>query len=129
MKFGYTIFYVDDVAATVAFYEEAFGFTRTVVMPGEYGELDTGSTKLAFADKKQVANLISIPVQSAGASSPPPPVEIGLVTDDVPAAFEAAVAKGAVPLAAPAQKPWGQTVGYVRDPNGFLVEICTPMGG
>jgi hypothetical protein len=25
------------------------------------------------------------------------------------------------------QKPWGQTVGYVRDPDGFLVEICSPI--
>jgi lactoylglutathione lyase len=24
--------------------------------------------------------------------------------------------------------PWGQTVAYVRDNNGFLVELCTPMG-
>jgi hypothetical protein len=27
----------------------------------------------------------------------------------------------------PKQKPWGQTVGYVHDLNGFLVEICSPM--
>ena len=26
------------------------------------------------------------------------------------------------------QEPWGQTVAYVRDNNGFLVELCTPMG-
>lgn len=129
LKFGYTIFYVDDVAATIAFYEAAFGFTRTVLMAGEYGELDTGATKLSFADRKSVAKLISIPFESAGASSPPPPVEIGFVTDDVLAAFDAAVAKGAAPLAPPAQKPWGQTVAYVRDLNGFLIEICTPMGG
>lgn len=25
-------------------------------------------------------------------------------------------------------KPHGQTVAYVRDPDGFLIEICTPMG-
>ena len=24
-------------------------------------------------------------------------------------------------------KPWGQTVGYIRDIDGFLIEICTPM--
>ena len=25
-------------------------------------------------------------------------------------------------------KPWGQRVAYVRDCNGALVELCTPMG-
>jgi lactoylglutathione lyase len=25
-----------------------------------------------------------------------------------------------------ARMPWGQTVGFVRDPDGVLVEICTP---
>lgn len=24
---------------------------------------------------------------------------------------------------------WGQTVAYVADLNGFVVELCTPMGG
>jgi len=27
----------------------------------------------------------------------------------------------------PETKPWGQTVAYVRDRNGFLVELCSPM--
>jgi hypothetical protein len=29
----------------------------------------------------------------------------------------------------PEQMPWGQTVAYVADLDGFLVELCTPMGG
>jgi hypothetical protein len=32
-----------------------------------------------------------------------------------------------VELAAPSAKPWGQTVSYVRCPDGTLVELCTPM--
>jgi uncharacterized glyoxalase superfamily protein PhnB len=45
MKFGYTVLYVENVAATIAFYEQAFGFQKgMVVETGEYGELITGST-------------------------------------------------------------------------------------
>ena len=58
----------------------------------------------------------------------PPGMEIALVTDDVAAAFEKAVAAGALPLMPPKEKPWGQVVGYVRDLNGALVELCSPMG-
>ena len=38
-----------------------------------------------------------------------------------------AIAAGATLVEKPKTKPWGQTVAYVRDPDGFLVEICTPM--
>ena len=50
MKFGYTIIYVPDVAASLAFFEKAFGFSqRFLHESGAYGELDTGETTLAFA--------------------------------------------------------------------------------
>jgi lactoylglutathione lyase len=127
MKFGYTILYVDDVEATVAFYERAFGLKRKMVQPDEFGELDTGSTKLAFAAKSHVASLFPIPFQRSGPKTDAPPVEIALVTDDVQAAFDKAVAAGAVAVTQPSKKPWGQIVGYVRDNNGFLVELCTPI--
>ena len=39
----------------------------------------------------------------------------------------AAERAGATAEAAPETKPWGQTVAYVRDNRGFLVELCTPM--
>ena len=126
MKFGYTILYVTDVEKTVAFYESAFGLKRRFVHESGYGELDTGETKLAFASLElATSNGVSfVPVNTEG---PPPAVEVALVTEDVQAAFAAAVKAGAVPFAQPKQKPWGQTVGYVRDLNGFLVEICSPM--
>ena len=54
-------------------------------------------------------------------------VEIALTTPDVPALFTRAVNAGAAAVSEPATKPWGQTVAYVRDPSGFLVELCTPM--
>jgi uncharacterized glyoxalase superfamily protein PhnB len=49
------------------------------------------------------------------------------VTSDVEKAFARAVAAGALAIAEPAPKPWGQTVAYVRDDSGFLVELCTPI--
>jgi uncharacterized glyoxalase superfamily protein PhnB len=124
MKFGYAILYVDDVEATIAFYEKAFGQTREMVAGGEYGELKTGSTKLAFAVRK----VAPINVQPAGPSSDPSAAEVAFTTDNVQAAFDKAVAAGAKPVSSPAKKPWGQIVSYVRDNNGFLVEICSPMG-
>lgn len=45
----------------------------------------------------------------------------------VPAALERALAAGATPIRAVEVMPWGQTIAYVADINGFLVELCTPM--
>ena len=61
---------------------------------------------------------------------PPPPAgaEIAFVTEDVQASYDKAIAAGAIAYKKPEPKPWGQLVAYVRDLNGFLVEICSPIG-
>ncbi len=126
MKFGYTFLYVKDVEKAVAFYETAFGLKRKFVHEGGYGEMDTGETKLAFASV-ELAKANGVSFVPASPEGPSPAVEVAFVTEDVGAAFSVAIGAGAVPVAQPKQKPWGQVVAYVRDLNGFLVEICSPM--
>lgn len=128
MKFGYTIIYVPDVAASLEFFARAFGLERRFLHEsGAYGELETGETTLAFA--AHFLGELNFPQGHVEAHSSPKPlgVEIALVTPDVSAAHKRAVAAGASELSAPAEKPWGQTVSYVRCPDGSLVELCTPM--
>jgi lactoylglutathione lyase len=128
MKLGYVIHYVPDVAATVAFYGAAFGLaTRFVHDSGTYAEMETGATALAFAAEELVAAQ-GARFRPTRPAELPPAIEIGLVTTDVRAAYDRAVAAGALPVVPPQEKPWGQVVGYLRDLNGALVEICTPMG-
>lgn len=128
MKLGYVIHYVPDVAATVAFYEKAFGLAPRFVHDSRtYAEMDTGATALAFASEEMVADQ-GATFRRLRPGDTPPAIEIALVTEDVRAAYATAVAAGAVPLLPPKEKPWGQTVGYLRDLNGALVEICSPMG-
>ncbi|MGE8412221.1 MAG: VOC family protein [Pseudomonas sp.] len=129
MQFGYTIIYVPNVEASLRFFEQAFGFKRRFLHEsGTYGELDTGSTALAFADH-QLAQMNFKDGHIAAHSSPQPlGMELGLVTEDVQGAHTRALEHGARELAAPATKPWGQTVSYVRCPDGTLVELCTPIG-
>ena len=50
MTLGWVIVYVDDPPAAADFYERVFGLAVEFKVPGgEYAQLDTGSTKLAFA--------------------------------------------------------------------------------
>jgi len=60
-------------------------------------------------------------------SAKPFAIEIGFTTNDVDQTVTAAVNAGAQLVEKAKTKPWGQIVAYVRDPEGFLIEICTPM--
>jgi lactoylglutathione lyase len=129
IKFGYTILYVADVEKSMSFYEKAFGLTRKFIAPGNvYGELLTGETTLSFAEHALAASNLTDGFIKSSPSQKPFGIEIGFTTDDVDKAYENAIAAGAVAESKPTFKPHGQTVAYVRDVNGFLVEICTPMG-
>lgn len=129
-SFGYVILYVNDVAASLAFYEKAFGLARRFFHDDHgkaYGELETGATRLAFASIALAKEHLKQEVVAATPGKAPLGVEIALTTPDVPALFKRAVDAGATAVSEPATKPWGQTVAYLRDNSGFLVEICTPM--
>jgi lactoylglutathione lyase len=119
--------YVPDVARALDFYVRAFGLSQRFLHPsGQYGEFETGATALAFADEAISASgdvfIRNRPAEKAAGA------EVGLVVSDVQAAFDRAVATGATPVVPPLAKPWGQVVAYVRDLDGFLVELCTEVG-
>ena len=129
MKLGYTIVYVPDVAASLAFFEKAFGLTRRFLHEsGVYGELNTGETTLAFAAHSLGAVHFPEGYVEASASQKPLGMEVAFVTSSVREAHSRAVSVGAMELKAPALQPWGQVVSYVRCPDGTLVELCSPMG-
>lgn len=128
MKFAYTIIYVPDVAASLSFFENAFGMSRKFLHEsGMYGELNTGETTLAFAAHAMGEMHFPAGHVAAHTSTKPLGMEIAFVTDDVVAAHTKALTAGALELASPAEKPWGQVVSYVRCPDGSLVELCSPM--
>ncbi len=127
MHFGYTIVYVPDVEAAITFYENAFNFRRRFASDDwDYAELETGDTTLAFAHNR-MADQLGFQIRPNNASEPAAGVEIAFVTEDVEAGFRKATDAGATPITDPHQTPWGQTVSYVRDLNGVLVEICSPV--
>ncbi|SDV01851.1 VOC family protein [Pseudomonas mucidolens] len=128
MKFAYTIVYVPNVAASLEFFEKAFGFTRRFLHEsGTYGELDTGDTTLSFAAHELGEMNFRGGHVEAHTSTQPLGMELGFVTEDVSAAHAKALAAGATELSAPLSKPWGQRVSYVRCPDGTLVELCTAV--
>jgi lactoylglutathione lyase len=123
---GWVIVYVDEPSKAAAFYSDTFGFATKADF-GEYAEVDTGSTTLAFAAYTLSEQNFPGGVGRAQAGEQPGNVEIALVTTEVDEAFDLARAAGCKALADPADKPQGQRVAYVRDPFGTLVELATPL--
>ncbi len=128
MQLGWVIVYVDDPAAAAAFYQDAFGLRgEFVAESGTYAQLDTGPTRLAFAAYALGDENFPGGVRRPDREGAPPNVEVALVADDVDGAYERALQSGCTSLAAPADKPHGQRVAWVRDPFGTLVELATPV--
>jgi uncharacterized glyoxalase superfamily protein PhnB len=129
MEFGYTILHVDDVQKSVEFYEQAFGLKRRFIHEGgQYAEMETGSTALAFASNELAATNLPDGFRRNSISEKPAGIEIALLSTDLEAAHAHAINCGAKEVVAPKRKPWGQTVAYVRDLDGVLVELASPLG-
>lgn len=128
MKFAYTILYVSNVTDTIDFYEKAFGFQRKFITPeGDYGELIGGETTLAFASLELGKSNFSQDMAPSSPSQKPFGIELAFTTESIEKDFQQAIDAGATAFEPITQKPWGQQVGYLRDINGFLIEICTPI--
>src|ERR1700741_4314525 len=74
MNFAYTILYVPDVAASLAFFERAFGLkTRFLHESGAYGEVDPGAggTTLPFVDHATARDGVQHDYVAASSSTQP----------------------------------------------------------
>ncbi len=128
MKFAYNIIYVENVTETIEFYEKAFGFDRKFITPeNDYGELITGETTIAFASMALGNSNFKTGFEKITTSKKPFGVELVFTTENIERDFQKAINSGATEFEPLTEKPWGQIVGYVRDNNGFLIEICTPI--
>lgn len=127
MKFAYTIFYVPNVETALDFYVKAFGCTLGFLDESKaFGALETGNTTLAFCSESLAETCVGA-FEKNNLSRNLAGFEIAFTTDNVQQAYDHALASGAHALQPPTQKPWGQIVAYVRDINGFTVEICSPI--
>ena len=84
MQFGYAILYVSDVEASLDFYERALGQRRRFLHEsGQYAELDTGDTALAFAAHELAAANLPGLFRPEERPSTRPAFEVCFVTKNV----------------------------------------------
>lgn len=115
---------LDDSAAAIEFYKNAFGATERLRMPAPGGgimhaEIQIGDSILWLADDTDNA-AISSP-QSLGSSS----VTLNLYVEDVDAVFAQAVEAGAKVAMPLSDMFWGDRFAMVTDPFGHNWSLAT----
>ena len=128
VTFSHTILYVKDIPKALVFYKDVFGIEpKFIHESNQYAELATGATTLAFASESLAAYNLPNGYVPHDINKAPLACEIVFTVSNVQEWYDKALKAGAHALAAPQQKPWGQVVAYVQDPNGVLVEIAGPL--
>ena len=122
-----TILAVADVDRSVAFYRDHLGFlVEATYDDPPYATLVRNGVRLSLGEQGHAAE------DRPGVSMVAPedrsrlPVVLVLEVDDAAAVHEALVAEGVELLAPPFAPPWGGLRFFLRDPDGYLVEIEQP---
>jgi lactoylglutathione lyase len=127
MALGYIVLYVPDVAATVDFYETAFGFQKHREDRAS-GAVDLISGKMIVSFLPEAtAKALGHPFTPLRPDVPPPGVELILERVEVLPAYIRALLAGAAPIKEPRLNAQGQMMAVVRDLNGVMVELCAPL--
>ncbi|MFY3790459.1 VOC family protein [Ureibacillus sp. MALMAid1270] len=123
LKMRYIILYVKDHEKSKTFYHEVLGLP----IRGEHGtyiEFETGSTILSINTRESVKEITGLEIPEIHSSQT---FEIGFVVEDVKSTIEELRNQDVPVLVEPIEKPWGQVVAYVADPDGHYIEICSSL--
>ena len=115
---------VADVARSIAFYSEHFGFAVEATFDAPaYAILARDGMRLSLAEQGHEAGDLAGVIPTAPADPGRPAAMLVLEVPDCAAAHEALSAAG-VPFASDVYRPpWGGARCFARDPDGHLIEI------
>lgn len=122
MQLAATRIFTDDVDALVTFYETATGLIAERLHP-MFAELRTPSGTLAIASTATVP-LLGEQVAEPRANRS---VTLDFLVDDVDATYTALQNVVEVFVNEPTDMPWGNRSLLIRDPDGNLINIFTPI--
>ncbi|HEY5196458.1 MAG TPA: VOC family protein [Solirubrobacteraceae bacterium] len=128
VRSSFPILYVASVAASLGFYRDLLGFRVVYTFPA--GD-DPGFASLCLSESGDKIGLSAnsydpghgLPIRGVDARS----VELCLEVPDVDAATRALRAAGVAILEEPKDRPWGERVAFVADPDGNPVHLRAPI--
>ncbi|HEY7165124.1 MAG TPA: VOC family protein [Candidatus Binatia bacterium] len=122
----YVILIVSDLDRSLEFYTGILGL-KLGHRSGEYAQLNTGRTRVALYTRSAMEKTLRISLEAPAANAPG--FELGFKVADVDSAYKQVIASGAEAAIAPTDRFWGQRTAYVRDPDGYLIELAQDLCG
>lgn len=117
------ILVVDSPDDASKFYTAAFEFGVVFRAPdGGLIQLDSGSSSLLLARRGDMAAGVPGPTHNSHSTGP----ILVIRTDEMQQTWDRAISAGAQPITPYAVRPWGQTTGLLRSPDGTLIDLGTP---
>ena len=83
-------------------------------------------TRVALYERAAMAATLGRELESPSPDAPG--FELGFKVDSCDAAYAELVSDGATPVVSPTDRAWRQRTAYVRDPDGYLVELAEDLG-
>jgi len=127
LKFATVVVYADDVPATIEFYRRVTGVEPTYY-DAELGFAQLGEDQAVSIASHEAGMLMLADGYGHVRSQRVRGTELAFWTSDVAGAFQIALEAGATALTPPRVMPWGQTVAYVRAPEGTILGFVTRVG-
>ena len=121
---------VADVAASLAFYAQAFGFTPGMTLSSPDGKIIHAAMDYsgALAIQFSPQGIWSGSMQSPAHSGAENPITLHVRCPDVDAMTARARAAGATILSEPADMFWGERIARIADPDGYVWCFATRFG-
>lgn len=122
MRFASVRFPTDDVAGLVAFYEAVLGVTADWAND-QFAEIVTPGATIAISSRALTDRFAAASVAPAANCT----VMLEFLVDDVDGLRDRVAALAGEPLMEPTTLPWGNRSMLVRDPDGTVVNLFTPV--
>lgn len=119
------ILFVNDQAASAAFYRKVLDLDPTVDVPG-MTEFRLGQDAiLGLMPEQGIARLLDGAVDPTAAGSIPR-AEVYLLVDDPAAYHQRAISAGGRELSPLLPRDWGEDAAYSQDPDGHILAFARP---
>jgi len=119
---------VHDLARSVRFYSEAFGWPLKVDEP-VYAEFDLGDGRGLSLYRRENFGLCTGRLPAATPPGEIAGTELYFFASDLDAAVSALEAAGACVLSTKALRGWGHEAAYFADPDGHVIVVARPQDG
>lgn len=118
------ILYVSDQLRAKKFYSEILRLQPSLDVPGMTEFTLAENVKLGLMPENGIAKILGDKTQHPSAGNGIPRCELYLPADNVVEAYQRAVRAGAKEINPPADRDWGDSVGYIADPDGHVIAFA-----